>query len=250
MRRLSIVLATLIAIVVAALVLWRTTGPAMLGQFVSVLSSDVIYPPAPPMPAIVRTSIEDLLAEYESFLRSDCPTVFAALQPGLSDTQIDELEQSHGLKLTEDLRALYKWHNGTPRSANVDAFPNHEFIPFDVALTNRDLVRQQSEAASALQQQAYAAFAGHRDGWVNIIVDLAGDGYFFDPDRSESQGSFFFCFAEDGSYMFYPQFRNYLAAIVEGQKSGIFNVGARGVDTSDFGKAHQLMRRFGAAAPR
>ncbi len=250
MRRLSIVVATAIAIVAAALVLWRTTGPAMLGQFVSVLSSDELYPPAPTMPATVPTPVEDLLAEYEAFLRSDCPTVFTALQPGLSDARIDELEQSHGLKLTDDLRALYKWHNGTPRSANVDAFPNHEFIPFDVALTNRTLHGQQVAAESAQRQQVHAAFAGHRDDWVDVIVDLAGDGYFFDPGRSESQGSFFFCFAEDGSYMFYPQFRNYLAAIVEGQKSGVFNVGARGVDTSDFEKAHQLMRRFGAAAPR
>jgi hypothetical protein len=83
-----------------------------------------------------------------------------------------------------------------------------------------------------------------------VIVDLAGDGYFFDPGRSESQGSFFFCFAEDGSYEFYPAFRNYLAAVVAGEKAGVFVAGTGGVDTADFGKAQELWQRYGAAPQR
>lgn len=88
------------------------------------------------------------------------------------------------------------------------------------------------------------------DPWVGLIVDAAGDGYFFDPKRSESEGSFFFCFAEDGNYVFYPAFRNYLAAVVEGQKAGIFVAGPHGVDTADFVKAQALWDRYGAQPAR
>jgi len=199
------------------------------------------------MPPTVATEVEDLLAQYEAFLKTKTSAVFSALQPGLSDTKIDAIEKEYHLKLTDDLRALYCWHNGTQLTANVDAFPNHQFVPLDVALANREDLRRQVQAGTPAQQQAYAALAGHRGAWLGLIVDPAGDGHFFDPDRTESQGSFFFCFAEDSSYVFYPAFRNYLAAVVEGEKAGIFVAGPRGVDTADFVKAQQLWERYGAA---
>jgi hypothetical protein len=96
----------------------------------------------------------------------------------------------------------------------------------------------------------YATYAGHRDTWVGLIQDGAGDGYFYDPARTEAQGSFFFCFAEDGSYVFFPAFRNYLAGVVAGQKSGVFTAGPTGVDTADFGKAEQLWKCYGAEPKR
>jgi cell wall assembly regulator SMI1 len=249
-RALSAVGIILVAIVALAILLLRIEGPSMLSSFLPVLSPEEMYPPAPAMPSIVSTRAEELLAQYEAFLSSKAPTVFSALQPGLSDAEIDAIEQKHNLKLTDDLRSLYRWRNGTPRTANVDAFPNHQFVPLDVALENRDDLRKQVEIGTPEQRQAYAAFAGYRDAWVGLIVDLAGDGYFFDPDRSESQGSFFFCFAEDGSYVFYPAFRNYLAAVVEGEKAGVFVAGPGGVGAADFVKAQQLWQRYGAVPQR
>jgi hypothetical protein len=132
------------------------------------------------------------------------------------------------------------------QTANIQAFPNHEFLPLELALTNRNDLREQVRAGTHEQQQAYAAYAGHRDSWVGLIVDAAGDGYFFDPGRSEAEGSFFFCFAEVGNYVFYPAFRNYLAAVVEGEKSGVFVAGKFGVETADFAKAEKLWSRYGA----
>ncbi|MBW3538979.1 MAG: SMI1/KNR4 family protein [Planctomycetes bacterium] len=202
------------------------------------------------MPPAVSTPVENLLSQYEAFLKSKAPSVLSALQPGLTDSEIDALERQHGVKLTSDLRALYRWRNGTPRSANIDAFPDHQFVPLDVVFADRDELRKQVKAGTPEQQQVYAAFAGHRDEWLGLIVDVAGDGHFFDPGRSESQGSFFFCFAEDGSYVFYPAFRNYLAAVVNGQKAGVFAAGSLGIDTTDFEKALELWQRYGAAAPR
>jgi cell wall assembly regulator SMI1 len=240
----------ILVLVVAAVALIRLNWPALLSSFYPTLSPDEMYPPAPAMPPVVAAPVDDLLAKYEAFLKAKAPSVLAALQPGLSDAEIDKLEAAHSIQLTSDLRALYRWRNGTPRSANLDAFPNHEFVPLDVALANRDDVRKQVKTQTPEQQQVDAAFAGHRDAWLGLIVDLAGDGHFFDPTRSESEGSFFYCFNEDGSYIFYPAFRNYLAAVVDGEKVGIFVAGPRGVDTADFVKAQALWERFGAAPER
>jgi hypothetical protein len=89
-------------------------------------------------------------------------------------------------------------------------------------------------------------YVAHRDKWIDVFVDLAGDGYFFDPGRTEAEGSFFFCFAEDAEYIFFPSFRNYLAAVIEGNESGVFKVGIHGTETLDFKKAQILWKKYGA----
>ena len=236
-----ILIAVVVVLVIGAFVPWREMVIRIL-----LPPPGNLYPPAPPMPAVVAESPDQLLAQYERILMERAPNVLAALQPGLTDAEIDALEAKHQFKLTPDLRSLYRWRNGTPRTANICAFPNHEFVPLDQALANREGLRSQVKAQTSEQQRFYATYAGHRDAWLGLIVDLAGDGYFFDPGRSEAEGSFFFCFAEVGEYVFFPSVRNYLAAAIEGNQSGVFTFGARGTDTSDFGKARELFRRYGA----
>lgn len=228
-----------IFLIAAAIVFLSLYGGAMLNSLLR------MYPSAPAMPPVVSVTVEELLTSHESFLETNAPAVFTALQPGLSDSEIDRLEAAHSIKLTGDLRALYNWRNGIPRSVSTDAFPNHAFVPLEEALAQRDILREQVKAQSAVQRQFYAAFAGHSQDWVGLIQDGMGGGYFFDPGRSEPQGSFFFCFPEDG-YIFYPAFRNYLAAVVEGEKTGVFVVGPLGIETADFDEAQALWLRFGA----
>lgn len=89
-----------------------------------------MYPPAPPMPAVVAESAEELLGRYEAKLADEAPNVLTALQPGLSDEEIDALEAQYGVTLPPDLRALYRWRNGTAAdSPPVDAFPDHRSCP-------------------------------------------------------------------------------------------------------------------------
>jgi cell wall assembly regulator SMI1 len=210
-------------------------------------SSDFFYPPAPAMPAPVPESVVDLLARYEKLLEAKAPMVLATLQPGLTDAEIDTLESRHAIKLTGDLRALYRWRNGTPRNAStIHVFPDHWFVPLDEALTDRDVMRKQVRALPGTQRRLHAAVAGHRDAWVGLIGDPAGDGYFYDPDRTEPEGSFFFCFAEDAAYVFYPAFRNYLAEVLAGYETGVNGFGQYGAETVDFEKANTQSTRFGA----
>lgn len=203
------------------------------------------YPMPTTMPAAISTPIDELLAKYLAILEERAPDVFAALQSGLSDAEIDAIEQKHSIKLTADLRALYRWHNGSKPGASKCAFPDHEFIPLDVALRSRDQLAESVSQSSSMQRTAFDAFAGHTKTWVGIIVDPAGDGHFYDPQRTETQGSFFFSFKEDGTYIFYPRFANYLLSVIEGFESGIYGVDEFGVTTMDYEKAHQQTLRFG-----
>jgi hypothetical protein len=205
-----------------------------------------MYPHAPKLPPVVPETVCELLARFERILQDRCPAAFASLQPGLSDAQVDVLEAKHQFKLPPDLRALYRWRNGTRSQDTQQVFADHMFVALDESLAGRDRLRQQVKAGTAAQQQAYAAYAGHRDPWLGVIVDLAGDGYFFDPSRSEAQGSFFFCFNETGEYIFFPAFRNYLAGTIEGHESGVFKFTNQGSETNEFAAASAIWGRYGA----
>jgi cell wall assembly regulator SMI1 len=207
---------------------------------------EVAYPRAPAMPPVVPTATGELLAKYEKILSVNAPHVLAALQPALTDEKIDELEARYHFKLTTDLRLLYLWHDGTPRTPYLSAFPNHEFVPLELAIAQRDRLQKQAAVGNAEQQQIHEMFVAHRNTWIGLIVDLAGDGYFYDPNRPEAEGSFFFNFAETGEYVFFPSFRNYLAAIIDGIDSKIITVGDTGVQISDYKLMRNLWRKYGA----
>ena len=86
----------------------------------------------------------------------------------------------------------------------------------------------------------------HRDEWLGLIVDATGDGYYFDPGRSESEGSFFFTFSDDNTFTFFPAFRNFLAGQIEGHEKGIYKFGAQGAEAVDLEKAFEMWDRYGA----
>ena len=243
----------LIGVAALIVVLWIGVRSALRRVMIAALpipSPAQMYPDAPPMPAVVAEPPDVLLARFEGMLAQQAPQVLASLQPGLSDAQIDALEAKHQFKLTPDLRALYRWRNGSARDAKLAVFAEHRFAPLEEAIAKRDALRQQRQSAPADQRKLDDALIGHRDAWLGLIEDAAGDGYFFDPVRSEAQGSFFFCFAEDTTYVFFPAFRNFLAATIAGHESGALKFGPRGAETKDFGEAQKLWLRFGAPNPR
>ena len=236
-RRWLIVMAIVLAILVVVL--------GLGGILVLRTIQSYLYPAAPAMPAAVPETVETLLAQYERILHDRAPKILAAMNPGLSDAQIDALETKHQFTLPHDLRALYRWRNGTSDRV-LNTFADHRLVPLEEALEERDAhIGQVADEGFFVR-----ALIGHRKAWLGLIVDLAGDGYYFDPQRSESEGSFFFCFAEDMDYVFFPTFRNFLAATIEGQKSGSLGFDAQGACTVDFERALPLWDRYGASNVR
>ncbi len=176
---------------------------------------EFLYPKPPHMPEVVKRSLEAILQDLESVLVEKVPFVANQLQPGLSSGEIDELEKKAGVKLTDELRTLYMWHNGCSTKTNQDFIPGHLFLPLDVSVEQKMAVEQQLESASGSQRYAFNLFTRHRRDWVTIFDDYCGDGYFYDPKRKNNESCIFYHLAEDGYYFFFPSLKNLLVAITE-----------------------------------
>jgi hypothetical protein len=203
------------------------------------------YPKPGKLPPAVNQTTDQLLARLQTVLEQRAPHVARSLQPGISDERVRELENQGRFHLSEDLRALYRWHNGMSTNGTGEFVPMGYFWSLESVVEERNAVHAQVEAGTPVQRVAFKILAGQTKPWVAIFPDGAGDGYFFDPERN----SFFHHFAEIGSYHWFPSFRNFLAGVIQCYESGaIFTTNTtNGVTLEfDFDKAEAIWNRYGA----
>jgi hypothetical protein len=212
-RKLFLVGST--SLIFAALLLILAT-PSMLRSF--------FYPKPASLPPVVSQSMEQLITRLEGVLESNAPVVAKSLQPGLTDQQISTLETQGGFHLTADLKSLYRWRNGMPTNSTVGLLPGQRFLPLDEFVNEQTAMRQQLKSATLGQKAAHAVFTGHRNRWVHVLDDGAGDGYFYDPDRAEAEGAFFYHMAEAKYYVWFPSPRNFLFGVTECYETGAVKV--------------------------
>jgi cell wall assembly regulator SMI1 len=209
------------------------------------------YPIAPPMPAVVSEPMPEILARLESILKTNAPQVLAGLQPGLSDGDISKLEQQYHVQLPDDIQAIYQWHNGSARTTNFlsgDFIPGHRFLLLEEALAER--AASSAAKASWLQRLAYKVLAGHRDSWIYLFSDGAGDGYGFDPKRKPAEGAVFYNFTETATCVFFPSAKNLMAGVAQCFEQGAFRIKQGSSPPQldeDFEKAAKIWEEFGAS---
>jgi len=203
-RKILLVASVTLAIAVGVFIL---AGPTM--------QRSLFYPKPRSLPPVVGQTTDQLLSRLQEVLDTNAPIVAQSLQPGLSDAQISTLESQGGFILSADLRALYHWHNGISTNSTVGLLPGQRFLPLDEMVLERALYHQQLSSATIAQRAESVVFAGHRKGWLQVLDDGAGDGYFYDPKRTDAEGAFFQHFAETGYYVWFPSFRNFLAGVIE-----------------------------------
>jgi len=182
-------------------------GPALQRSF--------FYPKPHDLPPVVSQSVEQLLARLQTALETNTPTVAKALRPGLTETEISTLEAQGGFRLSVNLRALYRWHNGMATNSTLGLLPGQRFLSLEQCVGERLMMGRQTDSAPSAQRAAFAVFASHRKSWVHILDDGAGDGYFYDPERTEAEAAFFYYMAEGGYYVWFPSFRNFLSGVIE-----------------------------------
>jgi cell wall assembly regulator SMI1 len=74
------------------------------------------------------------LTILEQQIKTSRPEYYKQLQPGLSNEQIQALQEKHNITLPDDLTELYKWRNGQENNC-YEAFVNNSmFIPLESAL--------------------------------------------------------------------------------------------------------------------
>jgi cell wall assembly regulator SMI1 len=204
--------------------------------------------PRPPhsMPDVVDADLDSALRRFESALGQHAPDVLAALQPGLSHEQICEIEAKYRLWLSDDMRTLYLWRNGSVQADRVELIPGHSFISLEDAAELRYGLRQQLSTQPLMQRLAYWVLAGHRTTWLTVLDDLCGDGYFYDPSRGRTSGSFFYHFAQDRQYRFFPSLSNFLAGASECYERGIYRKGQRDSTAEVFERSHEIWAKYSA----
>jgi cell wall assembly regulator SMI1 len=190
--------------------------------------------------------MEALLARLQTVLTSNAPLVLDSLRPGLSDEQISILEGQFGYRLPEDLKSLYRWRDGMMTNTTVGLLPGHRFIPLEEALRERTVIEKQVASARPHQRAAFSIFASHRKTWLAVLSDVAGDGYFFDPERTEQEGAFFYHFAEAGDYLWFPSVRNFLAGAIECFETGAVQLATNRTELdADWERMDKIWNRFG-----
>lgn len=107
----------------------------------------------------------DILDQQLSKLR---PEYYKQLQPGLSDDEIQALQQQFNIILPEDLITLYKWRNGQADDC-YEAFVNNSmFIPLASALETA------TENTSMIGFDFEIENWWHKD-WIPVFHNGGGD---------------------------------------------------------------------------
>jgi cell wall assembly regulator SMI1 len=210
------------------------------------LQRSIFYPQPTHLPENVHDDLATTLHRFEVALAAHAPDVLATLQPGLTDDEISAIESNYRLCLSDDVRAFYRWRNGTLPDSPHHLIAGHSFLPLDRAAQARAEIQRQSSTAPLIQRIAYSVLAGHRTNWLPMLDDFCGDGYFYDPGRRRKDGSFFYHFAENREYRFFPSLRNFLAGAAECYETGIYQIGRRSGAQEDFEKSFPLWRRYAA----
>jgi hypothetical protein len=78
---------------------------------------------------------------------------------------------------------------------------------------------------------------------LSLFPDVAGDGYYYDPNKNYATGGIFYNFREAGYYRYFPSIKNLLKAIVECYQNGAYPQDAE----PDFDMEDQIMNKYGVA---
>lgn len=230
-QALSTVILLVVLLLAAAAMLWH-------------LKREFFYPRPGIMPAALDEDLDGALARFQAALAEHAPAVLEGLSPGLSDEDIRAIEDRYRLRLTGEMRAFYRWRNGSPREMPGELIPGKWFVPLEEAAAVREGLRQQVSEGPMAQRIAYWIFASHRNTWLQILDDRCGDGYFYDPSRRRGPGSFFYHFAEDRQYRFFPSLVNFLAGATECYEKGIYRSGRRGAAAENFERSLEVWSRY------
>jgi hypothetical protein len=181
------------------------------------------------MPPIVDESMDSLLQSLEKELEQHQPDAIASLLPGITTEELEQAEAVLGQSIHPEMQALYRWHNGLAN--NQELFPGFGFWSLNEAIqTNNDFG----------ERGVYTFLPGEKS-WLILFPDIAGDGYYYDPERIYETGGVFYNFREDGYYRYFPSIKNLLGAIVECYQSNVYLPNA----DPDFQAEEQIMNKYG-----
>lgn len=151
------------------------------------------------------------LSFIKQWLKNNQPNAYNALQNGLSSTDIDHLLDSLPFFVPEEVKCLYRWHNGmklTMLRHDCQLFPYYRFNPLEKAIRLRSDVSSVAEIhfenfeyeLHQMPQSEYEIMSKHSGVLNNYLLPL----FSFDPkqhicllgksDKTESSPLLWICY--------------------------------------------------------
>lgn len=122
---------------------------------------------------VKRKFMASILVSLDQLIESNRKEYYSSLRPGLDDATIQILENRYGITLPEDLKNLYKWHDGQ-RYDNYEAFVNNcTFLQLDQALDSA------AEFTSMIGSDFELPDMWH-ETWIPIFSNGGGDFICYD----------------------------------------------------------------------
>lgn len=114
------------------------------------------YPKATDMPLPPAEPLAEILQRLESQIKTHSPKRLASLRPGLSHEEVIKTESEYGLRLTDELRELYEWHDGISLESEASFFGIHQFLPLEHLARSRQAMGEGQASSTGLQRVVYA----------------------------------------------------------------------------------------------
>lgn len=140
-------------------------------------------------------SIAETLAQIDRWYAEHVPAIHATLRAGATEGELDAVERHIGMKLPQDFRELYKWHDGQ-NWENGYIF-GLEFIPLARVKSEWDVWKSlESEFGDDKVDKHFSHPAGAitenyiNTGWLAFLVDGGGNsvGIDLNPDIRGRKG--------------------------------------------------------------
>jgi|UPI00057CAD0F cell wall assembly regulator SMI1 len=165
-----------------------------------------------------------IIDEYTHRLKRPTRSLY---DPGASIKAIVDPLRQRGLHVSDELIALYSWHNGTHADeetvlGDMHIMPGYYFLSLEEALATYD------EFVNTLNKNP---------AWFPLLSDGAGGYAFLDCSASETQPIYDFMFDEPDHKVIFCSIEDMLRTFAEAYVRGVFFVGEDGfldMDSSEY----------------
>jgi len=175
------------------------------------------------------------------YLEKHKPEAISLLQPGLSDSEIEELVKDLPIQLPEEIYDLYKWKNGSGKSPGLEhiayIFDEFSFYPLEVAIGKY--------RPKLIKDKRWKDI--YSSSWLEIFFCYIGEvgGYVF-VDDSQETSQVIFAYHKDGDDITqkYTSLTSMMTTIAECYETGAYSI-TKHEDctvtvTNNEQKAHQI----------
>ena len=160
-------------------------------------------------------SFEQLIQQLDGLLSELRPDYNARLQPGVSEEQLDGLEDVLPAELPDSFRSLYRWKNGQPDYPFEALYGNWSFLPLEE-------IRETKEMLDGMIGYDFEDPKYWRRGWVPILHNGGGSYLCLDllaEDGGEPGQLIAFWKQDTDRPIEHPDLRAWLQAVIETQRA-------------------------------